>query len=85
MMNENLKWIITCFIFALSFFVSFFVIGYISGLSIPEHATFGLDEETRLLMDKIYNNNCVCNQSERGIDYNAPFKNERYGIGGINV
>ncbi len=77
-MNE-FRWTLLC----LGFAVVFFFIGYIAGLSIPESIEFGLDEKTISFLEE-YNNatalNCTCRES---IDYNAPFNNSLYGLGGI--
>lgn len=74
-MSENLKWVVTCLIV----FVIAFSMGYLSGLSIPERAEFGLDQKTIDALDRFANASCEA----KCIDYNQPFRNATYGIGGI--
>jgi hypothetical protein len=58
-----------------------FLMGYLSGLNvqIPEHSEFGLDQKTIDVLDRLYNESIEA----KCINYNEPFENATYGLGGI--
>lgn len=60
-MNE-LKWIWTL----IAVFIIAFTLGYISGLNIPNHVEFGIDQKTLDMMNKVYNesNGISCTSNE---------------------
>ena len=48
---SELRWVWTM----LAVFIVAFIIGYVSGLSIPNHVEFGLDQKTLDTVNKMYN------------------------------
>jgi hypothetical protein len=68
MSNEiNLKTVLTCLLIAFPFFI----IGYIAGLSIPDHVEFGLDQKTldylqTINLTETSNTNCTNNYNITG-------------------